>query len=374
MLHDVVIVGAGPVGATLALALAAGEVDVVALDARPARTIARGDRSLALSHGVPADLRAPRHLGRHCGDAGCGDADHGHRYFATRRLRAARLDARGATRARAGICRQLSCAAGRARCRAGARRGACRARICRRSHRRDAGVRLRGRPARRRRFDVDRPTCRSRGRRRRRRRRHQPPPARLRPGRVGRQGLDARTASAASPSSASRRTARWRCCPKTTTMDWCGPQHRNAARALIALPEPEFLAGLRQRFGPRAGDFVRVADRRTFPLSLDFADRVVDRAHGAARQRRAGAASGRRTGFQSRRARRMGVGAGVACDAARSNWRARSHARGMRSGAAPIAGQASRLRTVCSAHSATTRRCCAGREGWHSLCLIRFRR
>ena len=51
MLHDVVIAGAGPVGATLALALAAGEVDVVALDARPARTIARGDRSLALSHG-----------------------------------------------------------------------------------------------------------------------------------------------------------------------------------------------------------------------------------------------------------------------------------------------------------------------------------
>jgi 2-octaprenyl-6-methoxyphenol hydroxylase len=51
MLHDVAIAGAGPVGATLALALAASEVDVVALDARPARTIARGDRSLALSHG-----------------------------------------------------------------------------------------------------------------------------------------------------------------------------------------------------------------------------------------------------------------------------------------------------------------------------------
>ena len=51
MLHDVVVVGAGPVGATLALALAAGEIDVVALDARAAGTIARGDRSLALSHG-----------------------------------------------------------------------------------------------------------------------------------------------------------------------------------------------------------------------------------------------------------------------------------------------------------------------------------
>ena len=34
MLHDVAIVGAGPVGATLALALADGDLDVVVLDAR----------------------------------------------------------------------------------------------------------------------------------------------------------------------------------------------------------------------------------------------------------------------------------------------------------------------------------------------------
>jgi 2-octaprenyl-6-methoxyphenol hydroxylase len=52
MLHDLVIVGAGPVGATLALALADDGLDVVALDARPAGTIGRGDRSLALSHGA----------------------------------------------------------------------------------------------------------------------------------------------------------------------------------------------------------------------------------------------------------------------------------------------------------------------------------
>jgi len=53
MLHDVVIAGAGPVGSTLALALssAGGDVDVVALDARKQGTVARGDRSLALSHG-----------------------------------------------------------------------------------------------------------------------------------------------------------------------------------------------------------------------------------------------------------------------------------------------------------------------------------
>src|SRR6188472_269823 len=52
MLADVVIVGAGPVGATLALALAGSELDVVVLDARAAGDTLRGDRSLALSHGA----------------------------------------------------------------------------------------------------------------------------------------------------------------------------------------------------------------------------------------------------------------------------------------------------------------------------------
>ncbi|MGH8799632.1 MAG: FAD-dependent monooxygenase [Casimicrobiaceae bacterium] len=51
-MNDVVIVGAGPVGATLALALAGGGLDVVTLDARARDTPARGDRSLALSHGA----------------------------------------------------------------------------------------------------------------------------------------------------------------------------------------------------------------------------------------------------------------------------------------------------------------------------------
>ena len=52
MLHDVVVVGAGPVGSTLALSLSAGDVDVTVVDARPAGHIARSDRSLALSHGA----------------------------------------------------------------------------------------------------------------------------------------------------------------------------------------------------------------------------------------------------------------------------------------------------------------------------------
>ena len=51
MMRDVVVVGAGPVGATLSLALAEADLDVVALDARSTGAAARGDRSLALSHG-----------------------------------------------------------------------------------------------------------------------------------------------------------------------------------------------------------------------------------------------------------------------------------------------------------------------------------
>ena len=52
MLHDVVIVGAGPVGSTLALALADGDADVVILDERAPGQTLRGERSLALSYGA----------------------------------------------------------------------------------------------------------------------------------------------------------------------------------------------------------------------------------------------------------------------------------------------------------------------------------
>ena len=51
-MHDVAIVGAGPVGATLALALADAMLDVVIVDSRSAGETTRGDRTLALSHGA----------------------------------------------------------------------------------------------------------------------------------------------------------------------------------------------------------------------------------------------------------------------------------------------------------------------------------
>jgi 2-octaprenyl-6-methoxyphenol hydroxylase len=50
-MHDVAIVGAGPVGGTLALAAARSGHRVVAIDAREAGGTLRGDRSLAISHG-----------------------------------------------------------------------------------------------------------------------------------------------------------------------------------------------------------------------------------------------------------------------------------------------------------------------------------
>ena len=52
MIRDVAIAGAGPVGTTLALALADANLDIVVVDARSAVETTRSDRSLALSHGA----------------------------------------------------------------------------------------------------------------------------------------------------------------------------------------------------------------------------------------------------------------------------------------------------------------------------------
>ena len=49
---DIAIVGAGPVGMTLALALAGGPQRVLLIDRRPRGAAAGDPRALALSHGT----------------------------------------------------------------------------------------------------------------------------------------------------------------------------------------------------------------------------------------------------------------------------------------------------------------------------------
>jgi 2-octaprenyl-6-methoxyphenol hydroxylase len=274
MLHDVVIVGAGPVGATLALALTAGDIDVVALDARPARTIARGDRSLALSHGsrliyerlgIWSDIAAKP--GAVTPITAIDISQRGG-------FGAAQLDAREQRVPALGYVvsyRALQSALDAALARAGVpvehefvvdRVVATPAYACVEGRRDGAGSTWTGRVAAaadgggdivagvtRRRHDYGQVALVGKVWM------HEPH------GGVAFERFTPEGPMALLPEDDHYGLV-W-----TTT-----PERGNA---LAALDEVEFLAGLRQRFGPRAGDFVRVADRRTFPLLLDFADRIV---------------------------------------------------------------------------------------------------
>jgi 2-octaprenyl-6-methoxyphenol hydroxylase len=274
MLHDVVIVGAGPVGATLALALAAGEVDVLALDARPALTIARGDRSLALSHG--ARLIYER-LGIWGDIAAVPDAvtpiaaiDISQRGgFGAARLDAEeqRLPALGYVVSYRALQGALDAALARSAVRV--EHGFVVERIVAapayagiEGHRDQAGSTWTGRLAAV--ADGGSDIVAGVGRRR-----HDYQQVAL----VGKawtrephRGVAFERFTPDGPMAllpeGDHSGLVW------TTSPQRGPE-------LVAMPEPEFLSCLRQRFGPRAGDFVRIADRRCFPLSLDFAERVV---------------------------------------------------------------------------------------------------
>ena len=205
MLHDVVIVGAGPVGATLALALSAGEIDVVALDARPARTIARGDRSLALSHGSRLIFERLGIWGALASRSNAVTPITAIDISQRGGFGAARLDAQeqgvpalGYVVSYRALQAALDAALAPQRC-ARRTRIRCRSRGC------DAGVRMRRRSTRRRRFHVDRRACRRGGWRwrNRRRRQHGAATITVRWRWSARCGCASRTV--ASPSSASRR-------------------------------------------------------------------------------------------------------------------------------------------------------------------------
>ena len=55
--HDLLIVGAGPVGLALALTLKDAGLDIVLADTRPREAVTRDPRDLALAHGTGLTLQ-----------------------------------------------------------------------------------------------------------------------------------------------------------------------------------------------------------------------------------------------------------------------------------------------------------------------------
>jgi 2-octaprenyl-6-methoxyphenol hydroxylase len=274
VLHDVVVVGAGPVGATLALALGMGEVDVVALDARPARTIARGDRSLALSHGsrliyerlgIWSDIAAKPNavtpikaidISQHGGFGAARLEAEEQRvpalgYVVTYRALQAALDAaldRAGVHVEHEFVVDQVVATPAYACVEGRRDGASSTWTSRLAAAADGGGDIVGGVTRHR-HDYGQVAL------------------------VAKVWL--REAHGGIAFERFTPDGPMALLPEGDHYGLVWTTTPERGDALVALPEPEFLAGLRQRFGPRAGDFVRVADRRTFPLLLDFADRVV---------------------------------------------------------------------------------------------------
>jgi 2-octaprenyl-6-methoxyphenol hydroxylase len=274
MLHDVVIVGAGPVGATLALALAADDIDVVALDARPARTSARGDRSLALSHGARLIYERVGIWGDIASVPGAVTPITAIDISQRGGFGAVRLDAEEQRVPALGYVvryRALQAALDAALARAEVqvehefvadRVVATPAYACVEGRRDGAGSTWTGRLAAvadgsgdivagisRRRHDYDQVALVAKVWMREPHR-----------------GVAIERFTADGPMALLPEDDHY-------GLVWTTTPERGAA--LISLPEREFLAGIRQGFGARAGEFARVAERRTFPLSLDFADRVI---------------------------------------------------------------------------------------------------
>jgi 2-octaprenyl-6-methoxyphenol hydroxylase len=129
----------------------------------------------------------------------------------------------------------------------------------------------------------------------------------------------------------------------------------------------------RAHFGTRTAGFTRVADRRRFPLALEFAPAAVGTRcvmlGNAAQALHPVAGQGFNLGLRDaaelaaivQDTPREAIGEPRCCAATSGSRRG-------------DATQGSRSRTGSSRRSATTFRCCAGRAGWHSLCSTRSRR
>ena len=275
MLHDVVVVGAGPVGATLALALAAGEIDVVALDARAAGTIARADRSLALSHGsrlvferlgIWSEVAAVQDavtpitaidISQRGGFGGARlTSEEQHvpalGYVVSYRALQAALDAalnRAGVRVEHGVTAERIAMTPAYASVEASRADENLAWTCRLAAVADGGGELVA-GVRRQRHDYGQVAL------------------------VARVWM--REPHAGVAFERFTPDGPMALLPENDHYGLVWTTTPERGRELVALPEAEFLAVLRLRFGMRAGHFERVADRRTFALSLDVAERVVD--------------------------------------------------------------------------------------------------
>jgi 2-octaprenyl-6-methoxyphenol hydroxylase len=274
MLHDLVIVGAGPVGATLALALSESDLDVVALDARPAGTIARSDRSLALSHGArliferlgvwnavaalpgavtpitAIDISQRAGFGRarlHASDQGVDALGYVVSYRALQHALDAALARAGMSVEHGVGVTRVSATAASAKI-AGERNGAAVEWSARLAAVADGGSGVVDYIARHR-HDYDQVALVAKVW-------ATEPHGGLAFERFTDQGPMALL-------------------PEEDHYGLVWTTSPENASALVSLPERSFLDALTQRFGPCAGPWTRVADRRTFPLTLEFATRVV---------------------------------------------------------------------------------------------------
>jgi 2-octaprenyl-6-methoxyphenol hydroxylase len=272
-MHDVVIVGAGPVGGALALALADADLDVVALDSRAAGATLRGDRSLALSHGARLIFERLGVWPRLAAKAGAVtpivavDISQAGGFGVTRlaadeqgipalgyvvsyrALQAAIDEALRVTGVDVRFGTSAASVAGNAQCAAIALSG-------------DAGARLEARLA----VVADGAGTAVAGIARQQRD-------------YGQVALVAKvTMDAPHRGVAFERftpEGPMALLPEGDRYGLVWTMTPAKAEAMLALPDDRFLAALAQHFGTRVTGFIRVADRRTFPLRLEFARPTV---------------------------------------------------------------------------------------------------
>ena len=304
--YDVVIAGGGPVGGALALALRGSGLARRGARGAAARTTAGEDpRPIALSHGSRLILER---LGAVAG-ACARNADR-----ADPRLAARRVRPRRARRRRGRACRRSatwSTTRGSPPLVAQSLQGGC-VRLPGRAPRPPASSREGDAAAVRTRDGAGRATRRrasaGRGGWRCADGRADAAHRRLPPDGGDGPRDEHRGARTTSPTSASRRRDRSRCCRPASDSRWSGPTTPERAERLCAAPERGVsAASCSRRSATGSGASGRRRGGRCFRWRCESRRDIAAAAHGAHRQRRPDAASGRRAGPEPRAARCLGA-------------------------------------------------------------------